>query len=192
MIILEKTKSCNSPLNHLKNNYNVKQLDYVIITHPHLDHIDDILNFDSLSPKIFKRPKQLTNKEVMEGVQEKDKPKFKKYCEINDRYNSPIKANSPDSVSNPDNWGFTKFKPLVLLIVITIIIIIKIQRFRICRNKSCNSTGDNEKCSFDELLEDSNFKDAITNADILLAPHHGRESGYWTKILWTWLIQDLP
>lgn len=173
-----------SPLNHLKNNYNVKQLDYVIITHPHLDHIDYILNFDSLSPKIFKRPKQLTNKEVMEGVQEKDKPKFKKYCEINDRYNSPIKANSPDSVSNPDNWGG-----------------LKIQTFSPtdCNHNNYNNhsiitvleyagtkvviPGDNEKCSFDELLEDSNFKNAITNADILLAPHHGRESGYYKDFM---------
>ena len=39
-------------------------------------------------------------------------------------------------------------------------------------------TGDNESCSFEELLEDSSFRSAVENADILLAPHHGRDSGF--------------
>lgn len=38
--------------------------------------------------------------------------------------------------------------------------------------------GDNEKSSLDELMERKDFKDAVSNAYILLAPHHGRESGY--------------
>ena len=46
-----------SPLKHLRCNYGVTQLDYVIITHPHLDHIDDILQFDSFNPHILWRPK---------------------------------------------------------------------------------------------------------------------------------------
>jgi competence protein ComEC len=39
--------------------------------------------------------------------------------------------------------------------------------------------GDNEKCSFEELMQRSDFKEAVRNSDILLAPHHGRESGYY-------------
>ena len=99
-----------SPLRHLKNKFGVQRLDYVVITHPHLDHIDDILNFDLLKPKVFHRPIQLTNKEVMEGVQDKDKEKFEKYCEINDRYNSPIESESVDNTSNPENWGGLKIQ----------------------------------------------------------------------------------
>ncbi|UOY05774.1 MBL fold metallo-hydrolase [Muricauda sp. SCSIO 64092] len=59
-----------SPLRHLRYNYRVNQLDYVVITHPHLDHIDDILNFDLLSPKVLHRPRQLTNDEVMDGIRD--------------------------------------------------------------------------------------------------------------------------
>ena len=51
-----------SPLLHLKTNYNVQQLDYVIITHPHKDHIADIMNFTELVPKILGRPGNLTKK----------------------------------------------------------------------------------------------------------------------------------
>jgi beta-lactamase superfamily II metal-dependent hydrolase len=168
-----------SPLKHLKNNYNVKQLDYVIITHPHLDHIDDILNFDLLDPKVFRRPKHLTNKEVMEGVQDKDKPKFKKYCEINNRYSSPVSSDSSDSASNPDNWGGLNIQSFTPSSCNhnnynnhSIVTVIELDGLKVV------IPGDNEKCSFDELLEKETFKSAIKNADVLLAPHHGRESGY--------------
>ena len=41
---------------------------YMIITHPHLDHIDDILNFNLNEPKILQRAKSLSNNEVMKDV----------------------------------------------------------------------------------------------------------------------------
>lgn len=169
-----------SPLLHLRRSYKVKQLDYVIITHPHLDHIDDILNFDLFKPKVFNRPKNISNEDIMLDVREKDKPKFEKYCEINNRYKGLVQDDSFENPSNPDNWGG-----------------LKIQSFE---PKSCNKNGynnhsiilvleyaqtkiiipgDNEKCSFEELMKSSKFKNAVKGADILLAPHHGRESGYF-------------
>ncbi len=168
-----------SPLRHLKYNYKVNQLDYVLITHPHLDHIDDILNFDLLSPKVLNRPKQLSNDEVMQGVRDRDRPKFEKYCEINDRYNSPIDSNSSNNTSNPDNWGGMKIASFTPTNCNhnnfnnhSIVVVIEYADIKIV------IPGDNEKCAFDELLERESFKTAIANADVLLAPHHGRESGY--------------
>jgi beta-lactamase superfamily II metal-dependent hydrolase len=174
-----KDKAEFSPLLHLKNKYDVYQLDYLIISHPHLDHIDDILNFDSLEPKVLNRPKHLSNSEVMERVIEKHREKFEKYCEINDRYNQPVNSESYNSPSNPDNWGgmeIETFTPTT------------------CKHNNFNShsivsifqyagmkiiiPGDNDKCSFDELMGQNSFAKAISDADILLAPHHGRESGY--------------
>jgi competence protein ComEC len=61
-----------SPLQHLKYNYHVNQLDYVIITHPHLEHISDILNFDDLRPKVLLCPR-LTDQEIMESVRQEMK-----------------------------------------------------------------------------------------------------------------------
>ncbi len=173
-----------SPLKHLKNNYNVQRLDYVIISHPHLDHIDDILNFDLLNPKVLNRPKQITNEEVMDGVQEKDKKKFEKYCEINNRYSSPVKDESTENTSNPDNWGGVKIETFTPSSCNhnnynnhSIITVIEYAEMKIV------IPGDNEKCSFDELLLSNRFKTAISDADILLAPHHGRESGYYLDFI---------
>jgi phosphoribosyl 1,2-cyclic phosphodiesterase len=56
-----------SPLLHLEYSYGVQQLDGVVITHPHRDHIDDIGNFDALSPRVLLRPKHLTDAEVLGG-----------------------------------------------------------------------------------------------------------------------------
>lgn len=168
-----------SPLRHLKYKYGVQQLDYVIITHPHLDHIDDILNFDLLAPKVFHRPKHISNDEVMEGVQEKDRKKFEKYCEINKRYSSPIEPDSINKTSKPENWGGLKIQSFTPSTCNhnnfnnhSIVVVIEWATTKIV------IPGDNEKCSFDELMAIPSFMTAIKDADILLAPHHGRESGY--------------
>ncbi|MBK7812101.1 MAG: MBL fold metallo-hydrolase [Saprospiraceae bacterium] len=172
-----------SPLRHLKYNFGVQQLDYVIITHPHLDHIDDILNFDALSPKVFNRPRQITNAEVMreeeiiKTIRNQDRPKFEKYCEINDRYIHPVRET--DNPDNPDNFGGMK---IISFIPTTcshnnfnnhsIVSIVEFAEIKVV------IPGDNEACSFEELMKYESFKASVKDSDVLLAPHHGRENGY--------------
>lgn len=152
---------------------------YMILTHPHLDHISDILNFDINQPKILQRPKSLTNAEVMYDVRDCDKDKFKKYCEINDRYNSPVRnddENNPDNSNNYsgldiqtfstsacDHSNFNNFSIITVFMLYGIKVVV---------------CGDNEKESLDILMSRDDFQDAVKNADVLVAPHHGRESAY--------------
>lgn len=150
---------------------------YMIITHPHLDHIDDILNFDKNTPTILHRAISISNEEVMAGVRECDKPKFRKYCEINDRYNSPVEpSNDP---SNSDNYGGLSIRLFSTNLCdkdnfnnFSTITVFELSN---CKIVVC---GDNEKDSFDILMKRQSFKDAVSNADVLVAPHHGRDSGY--------------
>ena len=150
---------------------------YMIITHPHLDHIDDILNFDRNTPTTLYRANSISNDEVMKDVRECDKPKFKKYCEINDRYSSPVSASTDPY--NPDNYGglliknfktgacekdnFNNFSSITVF------------RLASCKIVVC---GDNEKKSLGILMNDASFKESVKDADVLIAPHHGRESGF--------------
>ena len=173
-----------STLKHLKMNYGVTQLDYVVITHPHRDHIDDILNFDLLNPKILWRPTALTNDEVMANIQLSDRDKFQKYCEINNRYNGDIDPNGSNNTSNPNNWGglsielfstsscshnnFNNFSAVTVFEYAGIKVVIP---------------GDNEAASFELLMKQNGFCSAVQNADVLLAPHHGRESGYYSEFV---------
>lgn len=169
-----------SPLAKLRWN----DIAYMIITHPHLDHIDDILQFDNNPPKILHRARTLTNDEVMKGVRDCDRAKFEKYCEINNRYNSPVVPEDRDNPDNSNNYGgleiqtfstsacnhsnFNNFSSIAVFTLSGVKVVV---------------CGDNETASFDILLQDNIFKEAIKNADVLVAPHHGRESGYHTDFV---------
>ncbi|MBQ6705725.1 MAG: hypothetical protein IJN19_06965 [Opitutales bacterium] len=164
-----------SPLTKRKSDY----IAYMIITHPHLDHIDDILCFDDNPPKILHRVKSLTNDEVMKNVQECDKEKFKKYCSINDQYTLPVNPGNENYTGNPDNYGglsiqtfstsdcdHSNFNNFSIVTIFTLSGV----KVVVC--------GDNETASLEILMKQSDFKDAVRNADVLVAPHHGRESAY--------------
>jgi competence protein ComEC len=132
-----------------------------------------------LEPKVLNLPRLLTNEEVMEGVLDKDREKFEKYCEINNRYNTSISEDSEDNTSKPENWGGLKIQTFTPYSCShdnfnnhSIVVIVEFAETKIV------IPGDNERSSYDELMSRPLFMDAIKDADILLAPHHGRESGY--------------
>lgn len=170
-----------SPLLHLKSEYAINQLDQVIITHPHSDHIDDILNFDELNPKVLLRPKHLEKDNIMQYATKDNELILEKYFEINDRYSHPIESSDdPKLATNNGGVEIKTFIPrqcsqsnLNNHSIITVLSY---------ANQKVILPGDNEPASWNELLEDSDFVDAIKDADILLAPHHGRDSGFCQEI----------
>lgn len=168
-----------SPLNHLRRSWDVQRLDYVVITHPHKDHIDDIFSLDGFDPKVLLRPRDLSREDILSGVRHQDLPVYEKYLEIDGRFTGAFEENDPDDPSIPDNYGGMVIKTFSPHTCSTTNI----------NNHSCVVvmsyasskivfTGDNETCSFEELLNSSYFVSAVKNADVLLAPHHGRESGF--------------
>ncbi len=50
----------------------MSRLDHVIITQPHLDHIDDTFNFDALDAKVISHPKHLTEDDIWANNREAD------------------------------------------------------------------------------------------------------------------------
>jgi competence protein ComEC len=170
-----------SPLLYLKNHLGVKGLDGIIISHPHKDHIDDILNFDRLSPKILTRPKHLLKTEVMKGIRDEDKPIFDKYFEINDRFNQLVSdGDNPLLSQNNGGVDIQSFSPTSCsqsnINNHSIVLSISYAKSKILL------TGDNEAPSWEELLKDDKFKTAIRDTDIFLAPHHGRDSGFYSDL----------
>ena len=104
-----------SPLLHLKYGMGINQLDKVIITHPHLDHIEDILNFDLLCPRILLRPRQLTAADISNGhgtVGPNAERIYQKYLEIDSRYTSPVDPiQDPTTLANNGGVSITSFLP---------------------------------------------------------------------------------
>ena len=152
----------------------------MVITHPHLDHMEDMLNFDVLSPRSFYRPHHLTEAEIWGGncsAAPETKAIIQKYIDANTMYNQPADpATSAAEANNNGGVGFDFFYPT------------KCPRTNV-NNHSVVTVmtyggvkfllpGDNEPPSWEELLKMPNFVQAIRGTHVLVAPHHGRQSGF--------------
>ena len=168
-----------SPLQHLMTS-GINQIDEVIITHPHLDHIDDILNFDLLNPRLLVRPRHLTEDEIWAGNRNAStevRNKIAKYYEINNRFTGQVEPGAnPETPTNNGGVTIERFQPSKCatgnLNNHSVVTIISYGSVKIL------SPGDNEACSWEELLETPGFKETIVGTNILVAAHHGRESGF--------------
>ncbi|HXP51354.1 MAG TPA: MBL fold metallo-hydrolase, partial [Bacteroidia bacterium] len=95
-----------SPLLHLKKKYKVEQLDLVTITHPHKDHMDDLMNFDELQPIVFTRPFHLKDSEILtDRVRDNDKPLYEKYIALTKKYTSPLASDASSNYRKSQNLG---------------------------------------------------------------------------------------
>ena len=171
-----------SPLKYILSSGHT--LDHVTITHPHMDHIDDILNFDLLSPGTLLIPRHLTEDDIRGGNPKPNQlaeAKTQKYLEIRRRYSKDVEPK--EDVKLPQNNGG-----------------VTIQRFvpTQCSKGNLNNhsvvtvleysgvkfliPGDNESPSWEELLKRPEFRSAIAGTDVLVAAHHGRESGFYRPL----------
>lgn len=173
-----------SPLRHLKYNYNVQQLDYVIITHPHIDHIDDIFYFEELRPQVFSRPAHLEKNPIIENARYEEMDKLEKYFDISESYNMPLAIDNSNNPEIPVNYGGmiikTFFPQKTSQSNINNHSVVAFFEFA---GLKVLIPGDNEPPSWNELKENSSFISATKNVDILMAPHHGRKSGFDTEIM---------
>ena len=170
-----------SPLEWLRDQTNT--IDLLIITHPHGDHIDEILNLRSLGFIVRQlwRPKWLPKVEVYKQNQASYTVKLDRYFEISDSYNVPIRdgemvgdpavsggvsvdkfASSTCAVTNINNHsGVVIFSYSGSKVIIP---------------------GDNEPASWVTLKQKTDFRSAVQNGDIFMASHHGRQSGYQSEL----------
>ena len=103
-----------SPLQYLREK-GLTKLDEVIITHPHLDHIDDILSFDLISPRILARPGHLTEDEIWAGNRNASievRNKIEKYCEIKSWPTRQLEpGENPEIPANNGGVSIQRFHP---------------------------------------------------------------------------------
>ena len=168
-----------SPLKALRD-AGIYQLDHVTVTHPHMDHIDDILNFDMMSPKVLCTPRHLTEDDIRGSNPPPDQAaeaKIQKYLEIRQRYSNPVgPQDDVDSFQNNGGVSIKRFYPWRSskgnLNNHSVVTVIEYGGVKIL------VPGDNESPSWQELLGQSDFVSAIKGTHVLVAAHHGRESGF--------------
>ncbi len=168
-----------SPLKELRG----KDVGYMIITHPHKDHIEDVVNISCAKPRVLWRVKDFTRSELLSTARNfSDRNIINQYCDFVEGYNTPISSSESPASGTPFDGltaeifhtnecgksNINNFSAIVILNLANVKIVI---------------CGDNESASFNKLMENTYFKDSVKNADVLVAAHHGRESGFHNEFV---------
>lgn len=171
-----------SIVNYIDTYYGLKnrgeKIDYLVITHPHKDHILDLpsLMNSSIKPRVIWKEKNAFP--IQAERQEDDvlfhtankmnttysQPVSQEQSPLNSNYNGGIEFQIFSDVSFHKSEDLNTFSPIIVLGYV---------------GKKIILTGDNNK----EILKDwlaqaPTVCNAIKNCDILLAPHHGRDSDF--------------
>ena len=142
-----------SPLKHLWE-CGMRKLDHVTITHPHMDHIEDILYFDTFAPTSLWAPLHLTEDDIRSGNRQPSQEaeaKIQKYLEITGGVGS---VDPQNDVTKPENNGNVSVKTFIPSQASTsnlndhsVVTILEYSGVKIL------IPGDNESLSWEELLE---------------------------------------
>lgn len=173
-----------SPASFMYEKYGVPYLDYFSVSHPHVDHIQDIINVGNyLSPKVFSRNKLITEEKVLEenkDVLDKHRDIIKKYFEMNSSYNVPL-SNQNRPSNSP--WGggarivgYQNDDLNMNLNDLSLVKFVEHASIAICY------PGDIEKKGWMNLLQRKYFTDWLKETKIFIASHHGRQNGYCSEI----------
>ena len=170
-----------SPLAWLKSH--TSTINSLVITHPHGDHIDEILSLEATGFNVRQlwRPNWLTSDEVRQANQVEYAAKVTRYLEMSEKYSGAIPPN--ELVGNPAVTGG---------------VTISMYASQACGRNNINNhsfvvvfdylgikiliPGDNEATSWRELLNKPEFVSAAKTPHMLLASHHGRDSGYCAEL----------
>lgn len=170
-----------SPFKHLKFVWGIQDLKYLIISHPHLDHISDLINVDIMPPKILIRNPSIPmtfleenlNNEMYSGI-------FDKYLQIHKRYSGEV----PDSQNPkyPFNNGGVEIHNYYLtdqsddLNDYSLVTFIKYGDF--CFASGGDLTTNGWLRLINKYENDSVFSSLLKSITIFQASHHGRQEGF--------------
>lgn len=167
------SKAGVSPISELQG----KDVGYMVITHPHCDHFSDVQNIGDARPDVLWRCNSYTREELLGEAAANKLEIIRAYCDFVDSYNQDI-----DTSENPNSE--IPFDGLTAEVFATdecdksnknnfsAIVVFKLGNAKIV------VCGDNGEASFDILMQSASFRNAVKDACVLVAPHHGRETGY--------------
>lgn len=185
-----------SPTEQMQS-HDVSDIGFLLISHPDEDHIKDIANFlDEYSGFTFRRPKKACP--YIEHRRENLYPNKESYQEIAEAYleidswSGDVPVSPSDSDRNagltfasynldPDDAGIKPADELdddedVNLNNMSFLTVMEYNGFKLL------TMGDLEDDAIEQLLEKSYVRSAISDTDVLVAPHHGRQSSYTSEL----------
>lgn len=177
------TKLNKSISQHLKRKHFQYQgsIDYLVITHPHVDHIADLENLYTygIKPKVLWRDKDAFPLSISYSDSPAQASLKRRANAMNDEYNAPIDdSEAPTSAFFNGGIEMDLFPATVVgtekddLNYFSCVLVLRYAGFKIVL------TGDNPASKLEEMLQEYGFRQSIGDATVLLAPHHGRDSDF--------------
>lgn len=170
-----------SPLKWLRSK--TTRIDSLVITHPHEDHIREVLELERQGLEVVQlwRPKWLTESDIRAQNRSSASDVISGYLALSNRMSAPI---PPENlVGNPAVSGGVTLKEFVCSTCATSninnhsgVVVLKYLTATIV------IPGDNESPSWTEIANESGFLTNARKPDIMVASHHGRDSGYFPEL----------
>lgn len=171
-----------SPARYLKSKG--RSLDYLIVSHPHTDHIRDIENIieniiDYNKPPMLDRPK-VDLERILEANPEGDEEIIRSYYDFQEQYGFETSdENNPEYKSWGAGVSFHNFNPNEddsNLNNLGIATFVNFGGFTLL------CPGDIGERGWKRLLAQDNFVSWLRETNFLIASHHGRREGFYNEI----------
>jgi len=179
-----------SPLRHLKYEWGVDCLHYLVISHPHADHISDISNmFDlNLKPKALYRPKGIDLDLINRSNQSEYSEIIEQYLELDRTYNGLLyRRQDPSNPKNNGGVSIRNFRQTEKgthnLNNYSIVSVVEYANEKVeYANEKILIPGDIESAGWEVLMGRGDFLSAIEGTTIFVASHHGRKAGFYSEV----------
>ena len=159
----------------------VRSIDALVLTHPHSDHVEGIDKLSLFTVGALYCARNITRDEILDGNTHGSANWVDLYLGYERGYRSPLYWNT--SPFNPKNNGGVKVQTFSQSTTAisnlnnrSIVSVIEYLGFKILL------PGDAEPTAFRVLMQDGAFCEAVSGVNVLIVPHHGRESGYCAEL----------
>jgi len=173
-----------SPIRFTKTIWSPNSLDYLILSHPHVDHIRDIVNLEpeGFLPKVLMARNIPREKLIREDVNEDDRKALETYLALKSRYSGSVDGSSGPGSSS---WGAGAYFSNYSVDAdweteannTSIVTFFKLGGFTFVY------PGDIESRGWSELLQKDDFVRDLKTTAFFVASHHGREAGFLQEVM---------
>lgn len=193
MIDCGNSKEC-SPVKRLNSDFKIKKIDWLVVTHPHTDHMADLEEIQKLgmNPTVLTRAIGISETAIKSG--NTDQESVATYIGFNQKYNASLETyNNPYDRNNMGGVQFMYFAPTKCaesdLNNRSLVILAEYGGTKVLFMGDCTNAAQRE------LLERPEFVKAIKGVNIFVAPHHGHERCYCPELMelikpWLCIVSD--
>lgn len=177
-----------SPAEYLKNSLRVERINYLIISHPHKDHRNDLEGMVTLGIDVLRLNKSITRDIMIESNNDlkDDKEGLDRYFKLSNSYTKDVE---PEESPQNKDWGegctfkcFNNKYSESGEVDGSTVNNLSVVTFIEFGTDVVLYGGDMEEDGWKEILGKDGFKELLKKTTIYIASHHGHKSGYYADM----------